>query len=307
MNRDKIKKKFFFEKLNLKSFILPASGTIPFDFENFYLKNKSVLDCVVTKTITFRPLVGNVGNKIYVGQNYIFNSIGLRNPGLEDFKKFYLVPVLKKYPEIKIIVSVIGDEEEVLKVIPDLNQYSQIIGYEINFSCPNIKKETNNNYFSETNILNLLKKIRSQTEKKIFIKVSSIIIGIIQKNINFINSVGIDAITVSNSIPGFVPGLKKNEHYFEKIYSGMSGPAIKHLVLAEIYKLKALTTIPVIGCGGITTFKDVLDYFKAGAEMIQVGSANFYDENVYIKIMSDLNIFLTKNNFSLETFLEKKY
>ncbi|MCK4666597.1 dihydroorotate dehydrogenase [Candidatus Dependentiae bacterium] len=274
--------------------IITASGTFGFgaEFKKFLtLKN---LGGIVTKGITLKPRTGNTGERIFETPSGLMNSIGLENPGVDLFIK-EILPDMLKY-KTNVIVNIaghsIGDYEKLIKKLDS----KKISGFEVNVSCPNLKKG-GEIFGRETKVVvKLCKRLRKLTKKLMIFKLSPNALDIVEQSTE-LEKAGADVLTIANSYTGLVLN-KSRKPFFNKTFAGLSGPAIKPLTLRLVWLVSDAVKIPVIGSGGIMKFDDVLDYLAAGASLIQVGTVNFIKPGIAGEFVSQLNkLRKNKRNF----------
>ncbi len=279
--------------LELKNPVMTASGTFGFGHEFMQFYDTSILGAIVTKGISINPRTGNRGNRLFEIEGGLINSIGLENPGLEKFIT-EILPERKKI-ETAYIVNILGSNiEEFITIARRLNGLTEIDAIEVNISCPNVKAGGLN--FGKDTVLTreLAKGLKEVFKKPIIFKVA---IDLPYLEIaSILKEEHIDAITCINTIQALVIDRAKKQFYFENIYGGLSGPAIKPIALRAVYQVASEVGIPVIGCGGVMNFIDAIDFFMAGASAVQVGTANFSNPMSAKLITEQLTEYLTKNN-----------
>lgn len=273
--------------LELKTPLMLASGTwgLGENLDQFLTQQeiKKNIGALVTKGISIYPNEGNPPPRISETPCGLINSIGLENPGISVFKKIYL-PKLKNY-EIPLIVNLHGEKiEDFVNLVEELKE-EKIEGVEINISCPNVEK--GGIYFSSDPVAvkTLLKKLRKKWNRFLSVKLSPV--GAVFEIAEICQREEADAIVVANTYPALkVLELKP----FKVLKGGLSGPAIKPLTLRLVYELSKKLEIPVIGCGGIISGRDALEYLLCGAKAFQIGTANLINPRAAIKIMEEIKV-----------------
>jgi len=296
-------------KISLKTPFLLASGTCGFglEFEKFFNVKETVT--IITKGLSLEPNSGNPPPRIYEVYAGLLNSIGLQNPGVKFFIK-EIAPKLEK-KEYPYIVNVYGKEiDEYVKIIEKLNT-TNALAFEINVSCPNVKKG-GLTFGQDINTLKLLlKELRKVSKKELIIKLTPNVTDI-KPFVKVCLDEGIDIVTIANTYLGMAVDLENFKPVFKKVYAGYSGPAIKPLTLRLVYEAqKVSSNINIIASGGITTFRDVLEYFLVGAKAVQLGSILFRDVKIPKKFKEELKSYITSlhlNSFKelLNFFKEKR-
>ena len=281
--------------VEFKNPIFVASGTYGYGMEVSELADITVLGAIVTKSITRYPREGNPPPRIVETPSGMLNSIGLANIGVET----YIKKMIPLYEELKtpIIMNIAGSTEdeycEILEIMELVS--SNIVGYEINISCPNVRVGGMEFGVDCDLTEQLTTRLRKLTDRLLIMKLSP--------NVTDIAAIGVaaekggaDALSAINTLVGMsinTTNKKSNIHYG---FGGLSGPAIKPVGLACVHKVYQAVDIPLIGIGGITSADDVLEYILAGAIAVEVGTANYRDPNVGNSIIVELDTLLDQND-----------
>lgn len=271
--------------LELKTPLMLASGTWGFG-ENLlkYLSIEEIRDSIgalVTKGISLYPRPGNPPPRILEVSCGIINSIGLENPGLEVFRKTYLPKILSY--QVPVIVNVHGESvEEIKEVIGNLRE-EEIQGIELNISCPNVKKGGIAFSSDPKTVKKLVREIRNLWDRYLAVKLSPV--GYVYEISKICEDEGADALVVANTYPA-LGVVNLNPPRFIK--GGLSGPAIKPLTLRLVYELSQKVNIPIIGCGGINSGRDAIEYLICGAKAVQIGTANLINPRSAVEIISEM-------------------
>jgi len=274
--------------LKLKTPLMLASGTwgLGDNIDKFFTKEEveTYIGAFVTKGISVNPREGNPPPRLCETPCGLINSIGLENPGIKEFKAKYL-PMLKIY-NIPIIVNLHGEKiEEFLELVEALKE-EEIEGIELNISCPNVKKGGISFSSDPKAVEDLVKEVRKSWDNFFAVKLSPV--GAVFEIAEICQKQDVDAIVVANTYPALgVINLKP----LKIIKGGLSGPAIKPLTLRLVYELSQRIDISIIGCGGIISGKDALEYLFCGAKAFQIGTANLIDPRNVIKIIKELKTF----------------
>jgi len=281
--------------VNFKNPVFVASGTYGYGTEVAELADVTDLGAIVTKSITRQPREGNPPPRIVETPSGMLNSIGLANIGVEAYIK-EMVPLYEEL-DTPIIMNIAGSTMteycEILKLVESVS--SNIIGYEINISCPNVKAGGMEFGVDCDLTEQLTSRLRKLTERLLIMKLSP--------NVTDIAAIGIaaerggaDALSAINTLVGMSIDTTNKESNIHFGFGGLSGPAIKPVGLACVHKVYQAVDIPLIGIGGITCANDVLEYVLAGAAAVQVGTANYRDPDVGNSIIIELDTLLDKNN-----------
>ncbi len=240
---------------------------------------KETFGVLVTKGISLKPRIGNLPPRIWETPCGLINSIGLANPGVKEFKKIFLTGLLKT--EVKIFVNLYGEEIEDFVALAEEFKGTGVSGLELNISCPNVKKGGIAFASQPEVVKELVKEVRKVWEGSLWVKLSPV--GPVLDVAKACESSGADAIVCANTYPGLV--VIEGEKVLK---GGVSGPAIKPLTLRLVYELSREVSIPIVGCGGIASAKDVLDYFVCGAKAVEIGTAFLIDPELAKKIAKEL-------------------
>ena len=280
--------------IEFKNPIFTASGT--FGYGNYLPEfvDVSKLGAVVTKSITYEPRTGNPPPRIIETPSGMLNSIGLANIGVKSFAKD-IIPIYKNI-DTKIIVNIAGStNDEYIKVLKEIESVStDIAGYEINISCPNVE-HGGMEFGVDAELSNkLITELRKHTEKLLIVKLTPNVTDI-TKIAEAVENAGADAISAINTVIGMGIDINKRRPTILKTYAGLSGPAIKPIALAMVHKIAKTVSIPIIGIGGIVNTENVVEFLLAGATVVQIGTANFRHPNAGIVILNELRNYLTGN------------
>lgn len=283
--------------LALKNPVMPASGTFGYGLEYMDFGDLSLLGAIVTKGISLAPKKGNRPPRICEVKGGMLNSIGLENVGFNEFRT--ILNSIKNI-DLCVVVNFFGNSfEEYIELAKLLNNEKGISALEMNVSCPNVK-EGGICFGTDVNIVyNLVSEVRRQVFKPLWVKLTpntADITGIAKAA----EKGGADAIVVANTYLGMSVDIKSRKPKLANVVGGFSGPAIKPLTMYNVYKCVNAVSIPVIACGGIMDVNDVIEYLVVGAKAVQIGTANFLNPKVIWQIINDLELFLKKENTTLE-------
>ena len=292
--------------IEFNSPIIAASGTFGYGDEVEGFVDLSKIGAIVTKSITLEPRKGNPVPRIHEVEFGMINSIGLANVGVDKFCQDK-IPLLNLI-ETHFIVSVAGSRiEDYLKVIKEIeNANGKHIAYEINISCPNTKQGGMEFGVDKDVTYKLISQIKNITNKIVIVKLSPNVTNI--ENIaKSAESAGADVISATNTFVGLAIEYMSGKMLLSTKYGGVSGPAIKPLSLAKVHKIYNNIKIPIIGMGGIKSFKDVVEFIRVGSSMVQVGTLNYRDPAAFGKLYNDLEAFLIENQISKLDDLKGNY
>ena len=273
--------------------VFTASGTFGYGNELPDFVDVSNLGAIITKSITYEPREGNPPPRIVETPSGMLNSIGLANIGVEKFIK-EIIPIYHNIGT-NIIVNIAGSTiNDYIKVLQEIDSVkSDIIGYEINISCPNVEHGGMELGVNADLSSRLIKELRKHTNKLLIVKLTPNVTDI-TKIARAVEDAGADAISAINTVVGMGIDINKGRPTIHNTYAGLSGPAIKPIALAMVHKISKAVSIPIIGTGGIVNVENVIEFLLAGATAVQIGTANFRDPNIGIEIISKLNDYLIK-------------
>lgn len=288
--------------IKLKNPIIMASGTYGYgeEFKNFY--DPKILGGISSKGITRHPKKGNEGIRIWETPSGILNSIGLENPGVEEFVKEKIYSMQELGTEI--FVNLGGNTiEEYVESTKILNDY-EFAAIELNISCPNVKEGGMAFGMDKDSAARVVREVMKVTNKKVFVKLSpnaGDIVGIAKA----VEAEGATGLSLINTILGMAIDLNREEIVFNNTYAGLSGPAVKPIALRILHQVARAVDIPIIGMGGITSYKDVLEFLMAGATAVEVGTYNFMNPKAGAEIISDLEKYLEEKNKNIKDYIKK--
>lgn len=286
--------------VEFKNPVWVASGTFGYGLEALELYDISNLGAVVTKGISLRPREGNPPERIAETPCGMLNSIGLQNPGVEGFLR-------KIYPQIEhidthFIANVFGErEEEYIEVCLALESAEKIVAYELNVSCPNVKK--GGMLFGHDPVVlgRLVERIKAKVKKPVLVKLSPNT-GDVVSFAKVCVDAGADGLVLINTLLGMKIDIWKQEPELSTLRGGLSGPAILPIAVRMVWEVYEAfgDRVPIIGVGGIYDTDSAMQHILAGASAVQVGTANFFDPYAPLKVLEGIKDYMEKK--SVETF-----
>jgi dihydroorotate dehydrogenase (NAD+) catalytic subunit len=273
--------------------VLVASGTFGYARECAPLMDLNRLGGIVTKAITLEPRAGNPPPRIAETTAGMLNSIGLANVGVEQFIDEKM-PFLREINSA-IIVNVAGStSEEYIQVVERLETAPGIDAYEINVSCPNVKKGGMQFGTAAESIHELTRELRKRTERTLIIKLTPNVTSI-SEMAKAAEDGGADALSLINTLRGMAVDIHTRKPKIATIFGGLSGPAIKPVALAKVYEAYCEVSIPIIGLGGIMNYRDVIEFMLVGSGAIQIGTATFINPRTAEEIINKLEKYCYQN------------
>ena len=284
-------------KITFKNPIWVASGTFGYGTEASELIDVNRLGAIVTKSITRQPREGNPPPRIVETPSGMINSIGLANIGVEKYIK-EMLPVYENL-STKIIMNIAGtDINEYIEILELMeNISSNISGYEINISCPNVKKGGMEFGIDCDMTAKLTEELRQRTDRLIIMKLSPNVSDIVSIG-KAAQNAGADAVSAINTVVGMSINAKTAKSNIFTTYGGLSGPAIKPIGLAAVNKLYKKLSIPIVGMGGIVSSTDVAEYILAGSTAVEVGTANYRNPGVGEDLIDSISTYITESNWN---------
>jgi dihydroorotate dehydrogenase (NAD+) catalytic subunit len=224
----------------------------------------------------------------------MLNSIGLQNVGVEAFIK-EKVPFLKQF-DTCIVANINGETvEEYEELASRLDLVKEVHALEINLSCPNVKAGGVHFGRDPEKVYEVTSRVRKKFGRGIFTKLSPNVNSIIPIA-EAVQRAGSDAVSLVNTFLGMAVDIHKKIPVLKSVFGGLSGPAIKPIALRMVYEVYSKVHIPILGMGGIASVEDALEFLIAGASAVSVGTANFYDPRISLKIVNGLREYMTRND-----------
>ena len=271
--------------------VLTASGTFGFGEEFADFVDLSLLGGVMVKGTTLKPRRGNEGVRITetAGGAGMLNCIGLENPGVDIFLSETL-PRIEKYG-MNVIVNISGSTVEEYGILAQKLDVPGVAALELNVSCPNVKEGGIVFGTDPAAATAVVKEAKAHTSKPVIIKLSPNVTDIVQMA-KAVEAAGADAISLINTLMGMEIDIERRRPVLGNITGGLSGPCVKPVALRMVYQVSRAVNVPIIGMGGISCWQDAVQFFLAGADAIAVGTANFADPAVTMKICEGLDKYL---------------
>lgn len=278
--------------LKLRNPILLASGTVGYGNEIAEFVDLNKIGGIVTKSLSLKPRKGNSPQRVVETPSGMLNAIGLANVGVEEFLKTK-IPFLQKFDTAIICNIAASSVEEYVECTKLLTTEKTISAFEINVSCPNVKEgglEFGNDKKAVARITEEVKKVST---KPVFIKLSPNVSRIFEFALAA-KEAGADAVSAINTLVGTSFDINTRKPKIKNITGGLSGPAIKPVALAKVLEIKRNVDIPIIGIGGIFSWKDAVEFMIAGASAFQLGTVNFVHPSISETMINDLILYCEK-------------
>ena len=280
--------------LKLKNPVISASGTFGYGEEYASIIPVRKLGAIVTKGLSLEPRRGNPPPRLAETPAGMLNAIGLENVGLQAFLREKL-PRLRKL-RCPVIANIFGNTvEDYAEMARRLGDVEGISGLEMNISCPNLKAGGSLFAADPKAVFQVTAKVRQATSSFMMVKLSPNVADI-GKIAQAAEEGGADAVSLINTLVGLAIDVRTRTPILGNITGGLSGPAIKPVGLAMVWKVAQIVKVPVVGLGGIATAEDALEYLIAGATAVQVGCAHFFDPRAPLKIIEGISKYLKAHN-----------
>ncbi len=273
--------------IKLDNPVIPASGTFGFGYEFADYYDINILGSISFKGTTKEPRFGNPTPRIAEIPSGLINSVGLQNPGVEKVISSE-IPRLSKYFKKPLIANISGfSVDEYVCCAKMLDKVNQVGILEINISCPNVHGGGMSFGTCPESAAEVTRAVKSAVSKPVYIKLSPNVTDI-TKIARAVQDAGADGISMINTLLGMRIDLKTKKPVIANTKGGMSGPCLLPLALRMVYEVYEAVDIPIIGMGGISCAKDVIEMMLAGASAVQIGAANLVNPYVCRDIIENL-------------------
>lgn len=277
-------------KLQLKNPVMTASGTFGYGPEFADFIPLEGLGGIIVKGTTLKPREGNDYPRMVETASGMLNCVGLQNKGVDYFCEHI-------YPEIKdidtnMIVNVSGSSpEDYAECAARINELDNIPAIELNISCPNVRQGGMAFGVTCAGAASVVKAVRARYDKTMIVKLSPNVTDIAEIA-RAVEAEGADSVSLINTLMGMAIDIEKRKPLLSINTGGLSGPAVKPVALRMVWQVAKAVKIPVVGLGGICNAHDAIDFLMAGATAIEIGTANFIDPQVTIKVRDGINEWL---------------
>ena len=273
--------------------VLTASGTFGFGEEFAEFVDLSRLGGVMVKGTTLKPRRGNEGVRITETPMGMLNCIGLENPGVDVFLQETL-PRLANY-NMNVIVNISGSTVEEYGILAEMLDVPGVAAIELNVSCPNVKEGGIVFGTDPKAAAAVVKEAKAHTKKPVILKLSPNVTDIVTMA-KAVEDAGADIIALINTLMGMEINIHTQKPTLGNVTGGLSGPCVKPVALRMVYQVAKAVNVPLIGMGGISCAEDAIEFLLAGASAVAVGTANFNDPMVTMKICDGINDYLAQRH-----------
>ncbi|MDE6451664.1 MAG: dihydroorotate dehydrogenase [Odoribacter sp.] len=281
--------------LELKNPVLTASGTFGYGIEFQDFIDLEQLGGFIVKGTTLKHREGNPYPRMAETPSGMLNAVGLQNKGVD----YFIQHIYPKIQSVKtnILVNVSGSTvSDYAETAEKINELEHIPGIELNISCPNVKEGGMAFGTSCTSAAEVVKEVRKVYHKHLMVKLSPNVTNI-QEIALAVEAEGADSVSLINTLLGMAIDAGKRKPVLSTITGGLSGACVKPIALRMVWQVAKAVKIPVVGLGGIMNAMDAIEFLLAGASAIQVGTANFIDPEITVKIADGINSYLNENGF----------
>ncbi len=281
--------------IQLKNPVMTASGTFGFGTEYLDFMDLGRIGGVVVKGTTLRERQGNPYPRMAETPSGMLNAVGLQNKGVDYFVN-HIYPEIKDF-DTNVFVNVSGSTvEDYVATAEIVNDLEKIPGIELNISCPNVKEGGMAFGVSCPLASEVVRAVRKVYKKELMVKLSPNVTDVAEIA-RAVEAEGADSLSVINTLLGMAVDAKTRKPLLSTITGGLSGPAIKPIALRMVWQVANAVKIPVVGLGGIMNATDAIEFLLVGASAIQVGTANFIDPAISVKIVDGIDKYLDDNGF----------
>jgi dihydroorotate dehydrogenase (NAD+) catalytic subunit len=271
-----------------------ASGILGYSAQTFESVVKGGAGGVVTKSVCLTPRKGYANPTVVQAECGLINAIGLPNPGIEDFADE--IRRAKCVLKVPVIVSVFGFSAEEYAAVARRATSAGADGLELNVSCPHVK-DTGSEIGQNPKLLgDVVRAVKASTDRPILVKLSPNVTSIVD-SARIAEDAGADAVTVMNTVKAMAIDVETTLPILANRVGGLSGPAVKPIALRHVFDVYEKVDIPIVGCGGISSWRDAVEFLLAGASAVQVGTAIAVEgPTVFLNITRGIKTHLRRKN-----------
>ena len=283
-------------QLQMKNPVMTASGTFGYGEEYADFMDISKIGGIIVKGTTLHKREGNPYPRMAETPSGMLNAVGLQNKGVDYFVE-HIYPRIKDI-DTQMIVNVSGSAiEDYVATAARINELEHIPAIELNISCPNVKQGGMAFGVTTKGAEEVTRAVREVYHKTLIVKLSPNVTSIADIA-RAAEQGGADSVSLINTLLGMAIDAEKRRPLLSTVTGGMSGAAVKPIALRMVWQVAQAVKIPVIGLGGIMNWKDAVEFILAGASAIQIGTANFIDPTVTLKVAEGINDYLDRHGFT---------
>lgn len=279
--------------LQLKNPVMTASGTFGYGTEYVDFIDLSKIGGVIVKGTTLNHREGNPYPRMAETPSGMLNCVGLQNKGVDYFIE-HIYPEIKNYPT-NMIVNVSGASiEDYIETAAKISELEKIPAIELNISCPNVKQGGMAFGTTCSGVESVVSAVRKAYSKTLIVKLSPNVTNIAEIA-QAAEASGADSVSLINTLMGMAINAEKMRPLLSTVTGGLSGPCVKPIALRMVWQVAKAVKIPIVGLGGIMNATDAIEFFLAGATAIEIGTANFIDPSITVKVAEGINDYLERH------------
>lgn len=283
-------------ELQMKNPVMTASGTFGYGLEFADFIELARIGGIIVKGTTLHKREGNPYPRMAETPSGMLNAVGLQNKGVHHFIE-HIYPSIKDI-QTNMIVNVSGSAiEDYVETAAIINELDKISAIELNISCPNVKQGGMAFGVTAKGAEEVVKAVRSVYKKTLIVKLSPNVTDITEIA-RAVENGGADSVSLINTLLGMAIDAEHRRPILSTVTGGLSGAAVKPIALRMVWQVSKTVKIPVIGMGGIMNWKDAVEFMLAGATAIQIGTANFIDPTVTVKVAEGIDDYLNRHNYT---------
>ncbi len=283
-------------ELQMKNPVMTASGTFGYGLEFADFIELARIGGIIVKGTTIHKREGNPYPRMAETPSGMLNAVGLQNKGVHHFVE-HIYPSIKDI-QTNMIVNVSGSAiEDYVETAAIINELDKISAIELNISCPNVKQGGMAFGVTAKGAEEVVKAVRSVYKKTLIVKLSPNVTDITEIA-RAVENGGADSVSLINTLLGMAIDAEHRRPILSTVTGGLSGAAVKPIALRMVWQVSKAVKIPVIGMGGIMNWKDAVEFMLAGATAIQIGTANFIDPTVTVKVAEGIDDYLNRHNYT---------
>ena len=280
-------------QLELKNPVMTASGTFGYGLEFADFIDLSQIGGIIVKGTTLKPREGNDYPRMVETAQGMLNCVGLQNKGVDYFCE-HIYPDVRKI-ETRVLVNVSGSSpDDYAECAARIDALEDIPAIELNISCPNVKQGGMAFGVTCEGAASVVRAVRRRYSKTLIVKLSPNVTSIADIA-RAVEVEGADSVSLINTLMGMSIDIEKRRPRLSIGTGGLSGPAVKPVALRMVHQVAKAVKIPVVGLGGIMTAEDAIEFMMAGATAIEIGTANFIDPAVTVKVRDGINDWLDRH------------
>jgi dihydroorotate dehydrogenase (NAD+) catalytic subunit len=283
-------------QLALKNPVMTASGTFGYGMEFADFVDLSRLGCIIVKGTTLHAREGNPYPRMAETPSGMLNAVGLQNKGVEYFVE-HIYPQIKDIPT-NLCVNVAGSSiDDYCRTVEILDSLEKIPVIELNISCPNVKQGGMSFGVKADCAAEVVSAVRKVYHKTLIVKLTPNVTDITEIA-RAVEASGADGISLINTLMGMAIDAETRRPLLSTVTGGLSGPAVKPVALRMVWQVSKAVKVPLVGIGGIMNATDAIEFLLAGASAVEIGTANFLDPCITMKIIDGIDEYLNRHHYS---------